>query len=112
LQFNKVGLTVSKSEKLGTNNPNGSLLDMKWSKDQRYMHTSQLVWSNQFWPLKSPLKKSAKFHGPSTSTQCVLKKEHYRNYWATFINELDDQSQEVATAVTCTFTAYLPNLGA
>jgi hypothetical protein len=29
LQFNKVGLTVSKSEKLGTNNPNGSLLDMK-----------------------------------------------------------------------------------
>jgi hypothetical protein len=41
----------------------------------------------------------------------VLRKEHYHNYWATFINELDDHSQDVATAVMCTFTAYLPNLG-
>jgi hypothetical protein len=29
LQFNKVDLTVVNSGKLGKNNPNGSLLDMK-----------------------------------------------------------------------------------
>lgn len=32
LQFNKVDLTVANSGKLGTNNPNGSLLDVKWSE--------------------------------------------------------------------------------
>jgi len=112
LQFNTVGLTVANSGKLGTNDRNGSLLDMKWGERPKInAHITACLEQSVFDLLKSIKKKSAKFHGPSTSTQCVLRKEHHCNYWAKFVNELDDHSQDVATAVMCTITAYLPTLG-
>jgi hypothetical protein len=84
---------------------------MKWKTKEICTYHSLFGTINPWLP-ESPYKKSAKFHIPRTSTQYVLRKEHYCNYWTTFINELGDHSKDVATAVKCTCTAYLPNLGA